>query len=65
MNRINVTTWSDVEVITKKMAELQMQLVKYASGGYQKNGVIGDLMVMVAAIELRDRLIQLIDRPKK
>lgn len=64
MQRTNVTTWRDCETITRKCHELVEELMKYqkTSMSSTKSILEDDLNVMVRAIELRDRLITLIDR---
>lgn len=64
MQRTNVTTWRDCEVITNKCHQLVAELMSYqkTSMSSTKGHLDGDQNVMVRAIELRDRLIQLIDR---
>lgn len=70
MPRVNVTTWSDGCTITRMMAQLQDALMKYQpyaiadqlTGEYGRGCLGGDQTVMIAAIELRNRLAALIDR---
>lgn len=66
MNRINVTTWSDCEVLTRKCHSLVEALMKYQKISKEVVNtdlyLHGDQMVMVTAIELRDKLMALIDK---
>lgn len=69
--RKNVTTWSDAVTLTKFQNELTTALIKYQmhaaprdDGRWGVGALGGDLNVMVAAIGLRDRLNQLIERSK-
>lgn len=63
MQRTNVTTWSDCEVVTRLSHALVEELMKYQKHSLAEiKPMGGDQNVMVAAITLRDRLIKLIDR---
>lgn len=55
--RVNTVTWEDCDVLTRKMGALQSQLVSFASHVDE-----GDQRVLVAAIELRDKLDAVIER---
>ncbi len=58
MNRVNHTTWVDCKVLTKKMSELQIKLMEYASRGYSKDQIYGDQPVVIAMYELHQRIEQ-------
>ena len=58
--RVNVVTWVDCDVLTRKMGDLQGELVSFASHGEGKLG--GDRGALVAAIELRDKLVAVIEK---
>lgn len=58
--RVNTVTWVDCDVLTRKMGDLQSELVSWASHGDGKLG--GDRGVLVVAIMLRDKLMQVIAR---
>ncbi len=68
MQRINTLTWSDAEMITRKMGKLQDQLMKHQKYTWppenQSRGLGGDMDVMVEAIGLRDMLIKIIERSR-
>jgi hypothetical protein len=60
--RQSKTNWSDCVVIQRKIHALDEAMMKYAAGGFQKQGLKDDQFVIVAAIELRNRLNELIER---
>lgn len=67
-SRNNVTSWSDCEAINRMTHTLQDELMKWQKYSYPsdsgRTGMGGDQMVLVAAINLRDRLEKLIERSK-
>lgn len=71
MARVNVTTWRDGRTITKLQGELANALMEYQThaapredGLWGVGYLYGDSNVMVAAINLRNRLDTLIERSK-
>jgi hypothetical protein len=60
--RQSKTNWSDCVVIQRKCHVLGEAMMTYAAGGFQKQGLKDDQMVIVAAIELRNKLNELIER---
>ena len=72
-DRKNIMTWSDCNVLTKLMAELQMELVRYGpysgpptEGKEWGHGYLyGDRNIMIAAITLRKRLNEVIRKSAK
>jgi len=70
MDRKNVVGWNDCVVLTRKCGELLEAMMKYQMYTYpsekQGSGLLGgDRIVLVAAIELRNRLDVIIEKSRK
>jgi hypothetical protein len=61
--RNNVLNWVDCKVVTKFSHELISEMMEYQ--GRSGNILGGDQSVMVAAINLRNRLTQIIDKSRE
>lgn len=54
--RKNVVTWVDTRTLVKLSCELLQELNEYAHRGYEDNHVYGDRNVMVALINLQNKI---------
>jgi len=65
MKRINVVSWVDCKVLTKKCCALLEQLGEYAHRGYEKDGIYGDSNLIIALIDIETTIGKLRDKSKQ